>query len=145
MEPLTLLVTAVIGALSALTLLVTAVIGALSALIGALVAIRKLPAERDQSEATTAATWTDAQSVVILNLREENKQLRIRLDTYEAAMEILEILQERYREAQQRDREMQKRIWEVEQQNKWLVRENTTLRSALEEAGIDVPEFRPQP
>jgi len=125
-----------------LTLLVTAVIGALSALIGALIAIRKLPAERDQSEATTAATWTDAQSVVILNLREENKQLRIRLDTYEAAMEIL---QERYREAQQRDREMQKRIWEVEQQNKWLVRENTTLRSALEEAGIDVPEFRPQP
>jgi NADH:ubiquinone oxidoreductase subunit 3 (subunit A) len=109
-------------------LLITAIVGAVSALIAALIAARKLTFEREHSEAETAATWTDAQAVVIGNLLLENKQLRARQDTYEAAIQAL-----------------QQRIREVEQQNRWLVRENTVLRHSLNKHGIDVPEFRPQP
>ena len=48
--------------------------------------------------------------------------------------------------ALQRQRQaLQQRIREVEQQNRWLVRENTVLRHSLNKHGIDVPEFRPQP
>ena len=50
-------------------LLITAIVGAVSALIAALIAARKLTFEREHSEAETAATWTDAQAVVIGNNR----------------------------------------------------------------------------
>jgi len=119
-------------------LLITALVGAVSALGGAWVAIHRFPSERRQAEAETVATWTEAQAVVITNLREENRQQRVRLDTYQAAVEAL---QKSERDNEKRIRDLERdlkrakvRIKELEACNRKLEQENADLRQFYQQA-----------
>ena len=119
-------------------ILLTAIVGAVSALIGAFIAVRKFPIERKQTEATTAATLTGAAGGLVDDLWAELERLRQRVDTYEAAILTL---QERDREKERQIADFeerlslaQARIKELETQNKALQQENEELRKFYEKA-----------
>lgn len=113
-----------------------AIVGAVSAFITAYIAIRRLPIERRNTEADTAATLTNAAGKLTAGLWEELNRLRERVETYENAITILQEQnsknERKIAEFERRLTRAQGRIKELEAQNRKLEQENSDLREFYE-------------
>ena len=120
-----------------------AITGITSTFIAAFIALRKLPAERKKAEAETVVMITKAAGTLVDNWRNEAKRLETQLETYKAAIKVLQDhdLEKQHKidgmenqiDAMKKDLSLaQSRIRELTAQNKALQQENRELRAFYE-------------